>query len=568
MSPIDSSTCAVCQVPAKLSCSACKSIKYCGAEHQRQHWKKHKTDCRPFRVANDEQLGRFLLSTRNITAGNVIFTELPLVVGPKWYLTERDEQVLVMPCVGCFIPCRIGANQCLRCHWPACSPNCAGLENTNLHGMECIILSLGPGPTGTDPHSLLDYYRSDALVVLKCLLLQRSSPKKWTELMDMQSHEKEREGSELHNDAEKRIVSYLQRNFLNRLKSVEHKSKEKFLKEYEPSTLHRICGIIETNYMCINLPNGLELSGVFYNACMMEHSCQPNCYFQFDHRNGFKISVIAGREIQKGEHLIIMYSNMLWGTQMRNEHLAITKHFQCKCKRCTDPTEFGTNFSALLCVGDVDIEHCGGVQLPKDPLNPKSDWCCNVCPMIISGEEVRYLLTQITNEVEDLLARKPTIKQLETLQDKLSKFLHPNHYHMFSLKHSLIQLYGTESGYTMDKLNNSTLDKKLQICEELYSTCEKLDPSTIRLSIYVGIILYEMHTILTERGKRLVAKKDKTQADVNAAICDFQLSRDHLLKAAKVLEKELDNIAGNKLSDAILKALNNMELLITKSSAV
>lgn len=139
--------------------------------------------------------------------------------------------------------------------------------------------------------------------------------------------------------------------------------------------------------MCISLPTGLELSGVFYTACMMEHTCQPNCYFQFDYNNGFKISVLAGRDIKEGEHLQIMYSNMLWGTQMRHEHLQITKHFQCKCKRCVDRTELGTYFSGMKCVGDVGKD-CIGFQLPKDPMSLKTDWVCDTCPMIVNGEEV------------------------------------------------------------------------------------------------------------------------------------------------------------------------------------
>lgn len=186
---------------------------------------------------------------------------------------------------------------------------------------------------------------------------------------------------------DERIVSYLQRNFLQRLRIAEQKSKQQYLKEYDAKILHRICGIIETNYMCINLPTGMELSGVFYQACMMEHSCVPNCYFNFDHKNGFNISVIAGRDIAKGEHLKIMYSNMLWGTQMREEHLRLTKHFLCQCERCSDATELGTYFSAMLCVGDVGKE-CGGVQLPKEPMNDKTDWACNKCPIVISGQEV------------------------------------------------------------------------------------------------------------------------------------------------------------------------------------
>lgn len=108
------SNCAVCGVSAKLFCSACKSVKYCGADHQRQHWKKHKIDCRPFKIEQDPELGRYILATREIKEGSVIFAEAPIIVGPKWYLNEREEYGPIMPCVGCYNPCRMGNYQCPR----------------------------------------------------------------------------------------------------------------------------------------------------------------------------------------------------------------------------------------------------------------------------------------------------------------------------------------------------------------------------------------------------------------------------------------------------------------------
>lgn len=143
--------------------------------------------------------------------------------------------------------------------------------------------------------------------------------------------------------------------------------------------------------MLINLPNGIDLTGIFYTACMMEHSCQPNCYFIFDHNNGFKISIIAGKIINKDEHLKIMYSNMLWGTTLRQEHLQMTKHFICKCDRCKDPTEFGTYINGLKCMGidEISITSCkNGIQLPENPLNQNSDWKCNICPVKLNSDEV------------------------------------------------------------------------------------------------------------------------------------------------------------------------------------
>lgn len=194
-----------------------------------------------------------------------------------------------------------------------------------------------------------------------------------------------------NSDAEKRVVTYLLENFLEPLRKLEEKTKEKFLDKYDAEVLRRICGIIETNYMCISLSTGLDLSGLFFTACMMEHSCLPNSYFQFNECNGYNISVIAGRDIKKGEHIKIMYTNMLWGTQMRHEHLQITKHFRCKCERCSDPTELGTNFSALMCAGAGDVDQkCeeAGIHLPKNPLDKNTEWICDKCPMTIDGEQV------------------------------------------------------------------------------------------------------------------------------------------------------------------------------------
>ncbi|XP_055380294.1 uncharacterized protein LOC129611259 [Condylostylus longicornis] len=640
MTENDSGKCALCGCEAKSFCSACRTTKYCSVEHQKKHWKQHKIDCQPYKIVATEDMGRVLIATRDILAKNIIFVESPICVGPKWFISDRDETIPIFPCVGCYSPCKIGIHSCPRCKWPSCSPMCPGLDNPKLHSLECPILSLGPGPTDSNSlKSLMDYYRADSLFVLKCLLLQWKQPKKWEDLLNMQSHEDERLGSELYLDAQKRIVSFLHDNFLSNFKKLQEQSQTQILKKYDENILHKICGIIETNYMCINLLNGLELSGIFAIACMMEHNCQPNCYFLFDHQNGFKISVIAGRDIKQGEHLKIMYSNMLWGTHMRQEHLQMTKHFNCKCERCCDPTEFGTYFSALKCVGDEN-KTCDGIKLPKNPLSLTSNWHCNKCPVQIGYDEINYLISQMGEEVENLLSSKPTIKEIETLIDKLSNFLHPNHYHLFNLKHSLIQLYGSQTGYTLDKLSDDLLQKKMYICNDLLNICDKLDPFTIRLSIYVGIILFEMHNVLVEFTKRMLKERslslsppspleligstitdqnrddspgieenneyNKDNADLknlneimnkltttavnngnneNGQInngeeatsddsgkvkeqvaYNLKLARDYLLRAAEVLKKELDNVAGSKLSDAVIKGISSVDNLLSNHS--
>lgn len=42
--------CFVCKELSSLKCSNCVKIFYCSAKHQRQDWKRHKHECRPFEV--------------------------------------------------------------------------------------------------------------------------------------------------------------------------------------------------------------------------------------------------------------------------------------------------------------------------------------------------------------------------------------------------------------------------------------------------------------------------------------------------------------------------------------
>lgn len=414
--------------------------------------------------------------------------------------------------------------------------------------MECEILSLG-GKLNAHGN---DFYRHDALLVLKCLLLQRKQPERWKALLEMQSHEEERLDTELQQDAEQRIVSYLQKHFLLRLK--RGKNGESLLTDYDPKMLHRLCGIIETNYMVIELPTGVELSGLFRQACMMEHACQPNCYFHFDAATQ-RIAVRAGCDLKKGDHLKISYTNILWGTQMRQHHLKMTKHFTCCCTRCEDPSEYGSYVSAMCCLGDVS-KSCDGVQLPVQPLDEQTQWKCNTCPMLVDAAYVAEVQTHMTEEVERLLANRPTASQVELLLARLSQLLHPNHFHMFNLKHTLIQLYGREPGLELRSLSDLQLGRKLRLCEELHEVCKRLDPHSIKLAIYVTVILIEIARTLEEQACR-----QSTEAQSL-----LELARYRLLGAQEILEKVPDSVAGKKLSDKLQLDLFELDKMVLSNS--
>lgn len=143
----------------------------------------------------DETFGRFLQASRDIKSGNVIFTENPLVVGPDWSY-DLFRTASTFNCVGCFEPIRVLNYRCMKCEWPCCSPECVGLQNTKLHDIECLLLKGGLGVKHeSDYRAVRDYYRTDVLFALKCLLLQLKHPKKFHELMDLQSHEDARKAT-------------------------------------------------------------------------------------------------------------------------------------------------------------------------------------------------------------------------------------------------------------------------------------------------------------------------------------------------------------------------------------
>ena len=72
--------------------------------------------------------------------------------------------------------------------------------------------------------------------------------------------------------------------------------------------------------------------------------------------------------LAKGNKITASYTQPLWKTSNRREHLKMSKCFWCRCERCCDPTELGTGLSTLIC------NDCGGNCLANDPLEPQTTW--------------------------------------------------------------------------------------------------------------------------------------------------------------------------------------------------
>ncbi|XP_066261852.1 SET domain-containing protein SmydA-8-like [Euwallacea similis] len=551
------SKCAVCGEPAELKCSACKLVVYCGKDHQKQHWKEHKILCRPFEVLEDPECGKCLVATRDLQPGDLILTENPVIYGPRPHMVEEGP----VPCPGC---CRLiipeGAARCDGCDFPICNPQCPGLKDMDRHGHECMILGLRDVKAINGLH---DFYRQDSLLPLRCLLLQHRQPKKFAQLLKMESHQEKRgEDTEIYKDIQRRIVEYLHDNFLDPMKMLEGKSGKQVLEDTSKETLHKIFGIIDVNALEIN--QDAEITALYPTAYLMEHNCLCNTMHSFGNSDkGYAITIRAALPIAKGDHISTMYTHALWGTQARREHLRETKYFSCKCKRCEDPTEMGTYLSGLRCIGTQEDEACGGIQLPIDPLDDNTEWACNKCDVKLTNQEVSYLINQIGEEVDNMQLSNPTVRELDGLLTKMLNFLHPNHYHAYSVRHSLVQLYGYQQGYLPNQLSDDIVVRKATMCRELLDVTKKIDPGNARLPLYTGVLLHELYLanmILIKRKWDLGIKTKVKSINLMLQECQFVLNQ-----ALKVLQNEKESPAGEKLLSLIENSSREFEKFLMRN---
>ncbi|XP_049947808.1 SET domain-containing protein SmydA-8-like [Schistocerca serialis cubense] len=535
--PEEAASCELCGAPASQRCSMCRQAAYCSRQHQKQHWPTHKAGCRCYEVRTSAELGRHLVATRDVEAGAAVLGDAPLVVGPRVHRAADEAPA----CLGCLLPLPLPPEaaalaRCPRCLWPLCAP-CAAAGAPD-HAAECRLLRLSAGRAG---------WLLAAITPLRCLLLQKRHPRRWQLLADMQAHEDQRgPGTDAYTESGE-VSEFLR-------KKVLCGEAGEAVEDASDAAIRRVCGVLDVNALDITLPGGGEASALYPTAYLLEHSCVPNTRHTFDFQRGCRLTVRAAKLISRGEHISTMYTHALWGTQARREHLRATKYFECRCPRCADPTELGTHLSAMRCLGTLtesDAPACGGIQLPTSPLDPASDWRCDRCPVSLPAAHVAELVSRLGDEVDKTQQERPTVESLETLLEKLDTFLHPHHYHSYSVKHSLLQLYGQQRGYAMDQLSDQQLARKEALCRELLLTTNCLDPGYARLALYTGVLLHELSRSLLESARR--------SAGDRSALEQLLEARALLATAQRALQPEPPGSAGERMLQLVRGAQHEVE---------
>ncbi|ROT76478.1 Protein msta, isoform A [Penaeus vannamei] len=444
--------CDSCGNEAETRCTGCRNVFYCGRECQKKGWSQHKDTCRPFAVNKKKDVGRLLVASRDLAVDDVILCEAPLVMGPK-QMTEP-------------VTSAAGVNLDVEM---------ANAE-TPIHLYEVVT-------------------------VLRCLVIASRDSKKWRASTErLNTRYLKAVGSPQYHHNQEYVVNALRDKFLL------HQYPDVDASE---AAIHTALGLLQINNIPTKTRYG-EVQAIYPMSSLLSHSCIPNTKMQWE--NG-RLTVRASDPIKRGDPITAIFTDILWGTRARQDHIQQTRLLTCTCKRCQDPTELNTFFSALKC------RRCGGTVLPEKPLDDASPWLCRECSHEMTTEEVLGTNLALGAAVEVALT-KPSITSLEALQKEWVQRVHPNHYHLHAI------------------------DKKEKVCKEFLTVCSRLDPSTQHTVPFVGLTFYEYHKTILQNAQRHFSQAKLTTQQLKKRML---LSKALLRKALDIFKNEPEDTPEGQL---------------------
>jgi len=329
--------CFLCSEVTPQQCPHCPAFT-CPA-----HYSTHRTAqaCRPFAVRYREEVGRYVVATRDIKAMEIILEEQkPAVLGPVY-----ESRPVCLECLG---PVD-GSVTCIECALPLCGVECQGGPN---HRPECKIFSgLEEKVKVEDLSAPVPLY--GCITGIRLLSLKEEDEEMWGRLGMLMDHDQERRLEvEYWNIIQSTIVDYV-------LHDLGLSSK------YSEAEVLRAVGLLRTNALYQPHTKGNVLYPTF---SFLSHSCVSNASYSVAKDDSLMLR--AQKDIACGEEITIQYISFMHGNYKRRRDIRSNWFFTCACSRCCDRTEFGTFLSAVLCA------KCRGPVLPEEDDIDAATWIC------------------------------------------------------------------------------------------------------------------------------------------------------------------------------------------------
>ena len=107
-------------------CNICSKPGCCSATCQLKSAKSL-----PYNIHHEERCGRLLTAARDISAGEILFTDMQGAVGPR--PVDKTEPI----CLTCYKKLPKLVYRCRHCSWPLCSSFCQ--QDDGPHARECQL---------------------------------------------------------------------------------------------------------------------------------------------------------------------------------------------------------------------------------------------------------------------------------------------------------------------------------------------------------------------------------------------------------------------------------------------
>jgi len=311
----------------------------------------------------DKKKGKGLVAKEKITQGETVWKEDPFIIAPEWEIydlqvtsracthctTLLGESALIVNCPAStsatFCPARFCTRLCLsraqRTHPlacpaqnPAAAPLTAFARKTGwlgLHALAQCTARLLLDCQSDDPMLLVDDWKLvSALAVLGMEERARGS---WLS------------GSEPDRPTWKKAHRLYVQAFDSPATPAEQKKLMRLVRRPLPEDVRRILFTYEgflhgLGRMGLNLEGH---GGLYTLHSHLNHDCDPNVSVRhFDQRSALsRISVIAKRDIEPGEELLVSYVDPSLGVKARREKLGAWNFGACRCKRCVEEERTG-----------------------------------------------------------------------------------------------------------------------------------------------------------------------------------------------------------------------------------
>ena len=454
--------CLFCGAPGN-PCSACGEASACSPEHLRLHRREEDGECFPWKVEEREGVGRLMVTTRPIAAGEVIFREEPVVSGPS--------QTSNLLCLSCYSPCAADGFRCPRCRFPMCNLECAEAE---VHRQECEVLSRAEEPNWDAEGDTEAYH---CLLPLRLLLLHRSHPAQAALTARLMDHEEERRGSTDWHTTERTVVTRLCRAEPS----------------FNPDEVRRALGVLEVNCYEVVNRGGAGMRACFPIGSLLSHCCVANSTHVWTEEPPWTNTCIATVDLAAGEEVLTSYQQPTMCSLRRRSELAAGWYFSCTCHRCLDPTELGSHMNTLVCPGCAQptflprpANHIPQWRNPGHPpekeLWPQTikehleEWTCP-CGHNLSSAKVRTIVDNLLEKVKALASTdRYNVPAWLALEEEVSRVVHPQHEVRCELAKWLVPILARAPGTPTTAFPEHQVRLKLDLAQALLAVLEIVEP--------------------------------------------------------------------------------------------